>query len=48
MSNSKQLAALLREIFDASGQGIPMLVLEKLCDLCGKNWYDLEEEWLKI
>ncbi|MBD2677503.1 MULTISPECIES: hypothetical protein [Nostoc] len=29
-------------------QGIPIPTLQKICDLCGCNWYDQEEKWLRL
>jgi hypothetical protein len=31
-----------------SDNGVPELAFSEICDLCGCNWYEERERWLKI
>jgi hypothetical protein len=37
-----------QSILDSSENGIPQLALERICNLCGYNWYEGESQWLKL
>jgi hypothetical protein len=38
----------VQDILQNSESGIPQLVLEQICELCGCDWYESEQIWLKI
>ncbi|WP_088242757.1 hypothetical protein [Calothrix rhizosoleniae] len=38
---------LVREILDNSENGIPELAMSEICHLCGCNWYEEKDRWLK-
>ncbi|MEC4812817.1 MAG: hypothetical protein SAK29_06020 [Scytonema sp. PMC 1069.18] len=42
-----EMEDLARDILRNSENGIPELALSEICNLCGCNWYDERERWLK-
>lgn len=44
---TSEIDSTVRDILDNSDNGVPQLVLEHICFLCGCNWYDEEQKWLK-
>ncbi|BAY49128.1 hypothetical protein SAMD00079811_67570 [Scytonema sp. HK-05] len=43
-----QIEDLVKEILENSDNGVPELAFSEICDLCGCNWYEERERWLKI
>ncbi|NMG07713.1 hypothetical protein [Brasilonema sp. UFV-L1] len=43
-----QMEDLVKEILENSDNGVPELAFSEICDLCGCNWYEERERWLKI
>ncbi|MEI2577455.1 hypothetical protein [Scytonema sp. PRP1] len=43
-----QIEDLAQVILDNSDNGVPELAISEICDLCGFNWYEERERWLKI
>lgn len=43
-----QMDNLAQIIIENSDNGIPELAMSEICDLCGCNWYEEREKWLKI
>lgn len=38
---------LVQEILDNSENGVPELAMSEICHLCGSNWYEEKDRWLK-
>ncbi len=38
---------LIKEILDNSENGVPELAMLEICHLCGCNWYEEKDRWLK-
>ncbi|MDJ0799768.1 MAG: hypothetical protein QNJ51_23655 [Calothrix sp. MO_167.B12] len=38
---------LVQEILDNSENGVPELAMSEICHLCGCNWYEEKDRWLK-
>ena len=39
---------IIKEVLEASEDGIPELVLQEICDRCGDDWYEESSSWLKL
>lgn len=44
----EQLDETVQTILKSSDNGIPEPALGEICRLCGVNWYDEEEKWLRL
>jgi hypothetical protein len=43
-----QMEDFVQEILENSDNGVPELAFSEICHLCGCNWYEERERWLKI
>jgi hypothetical protein len=43
-----EIEDLAKEILQKSNNGIPELAISEICYMCGSNWYEEKERWLKL
>jgi hypothetical protein len=44
---TNQIEETIQDILENSEQGLPMLALQRICEMLDCNWYDWEDKWLK-
>jgi len=47
-SLTDEVETVVKTILANTDDGIPELTLREICELCGCNWYDQEDKWLKL
>lgn len=45
---TRQVSHTVQTILENSDNGVPEQVLAQICSLCGYDWYEGEERWLKL